>query len=115
MHKGRRCRHIKDVRNQYEWLTSAGMVWKTAMGQIKTFDDREVKQLKMPLPWKVWMSRGIAQDQFHSIPTSTGIKMAGGTAKNKAVLCVGSHRCLKVAMREHVFPSAGPGMAETGY
>ena len=32
------------------------------------------------------MSRGIAQGRFHSIPISIDIKMAGDTAKNKAVL-----------------------------
>lgn len=40
----------------------------------------------MLLPWKVLMSRGIAQEWFHSILISIDIKMAGGTAKNKVVL-----------------------------
>lgn len=85
--EGKGGRHIKDVKSQYEWLPSAGMVWKTVLGQIQNiFYDWEVKQLKMLLPWKLLMSGGIAQDQFHSIPTSIDIKMAGGTARNKAVL-----------------------------
>lgn len=58
------------------------------------------------------MSRGISQDRFHSILMSIDIKMAGGTAKNKAVLYLGSHRRLKAVMTENVFPSAGPGMID---
>lgn len=58
------------------------------------------------------MSRGVAQDRFHSIPMSIDIKIAGGTAKNKAMLCLGSPRCLKAVMMENVFPSAEPGMID---
>lgn len=58
------------------------------------------------------MSRGVAQDRFHSIPMSIDINISGGTAKNKAMLCLGSHRCLKAVMTENVFPSAGPGMID---
>lgn len=84
--KGRGSRHVKDGRSQYKWLPGNGMARKTALGQIHILYDWEVKQLKMLLPWKVLMSRGIAQEWFHSILISIDIKMAGGTAKNKVVL-----------------------------
>ena len=60
------------------------------------------------------MSSGMSQVQFQSMPLSIDIKITGGTAKNKAVLCLDSHRCLKAVTREHVFPLAGPGMVDTG-